>query len=52
MQKRRNIPTRLVVDIPEQLRKEIKLRALSQGMTLRRWILKSIALKIQQEDRT
>jgi predicted HicB family RNase H-like nuclease len=50
MDKKRNTPNRLVIDVPKEIHTELKIRAIAQGITLRRWILKAIALKIKQDD--
>ena len=50
METRRKDTKRLVIDIPFVLHTEIKLRATAQGLSLRRWLLKAIALKIKQDD--
>jgi len=50
MDKQRNIPNRLVVDIPKELHADIKIRAIAQGTTLRRWVLKAIAARIKEEE--
>lgn len=50
MEKRRKDIKRLIIDIPFGLHTEVKLRATAQGLSLRRWLLKAIALKIKQDD--
>jgi predicted HicB family RNase H-like nuclease len=50
MDKQRNTPNRLVVDVPKELHADIKIRAIAQGTTLRRWVLKAIAARIKEEE--
>lgn len=40
---------RLVLDIDEELHKEIKRRALERNITLRRWVLRAIKQQIKYE---
>lgn len=46
----RNIK-RLVVDVPEELHDEIKIRATFRHQTLKKYILEAIAFKIASEDK-
>lgn len=41
---------RLVIEIDEDLRFNLKKRALNQRITLKDWILSAVAIAIQQED--
>lgn len=40
---------RLVLEIDEELHKEIKRRALERNITLRRWVLRAIKQQIKYE---
>lgn len=39
-----------IVSVDEKLHKEIKLRALNQGITLKAWIMRAITEKIKNEN--
>lgn len=42
---------RLSIDIPLELHKEIKKRALFVNITLRKWVIRAIIEKMKQEDK-
>ena len=39
----------LLIEVPKQLHKEVKSRAVERGITMRKWILQAIAEKIRVE---
>ena len=48
--KTRKTPKRLLIDIPEDVHKLIKERALFRNMTMRRWVLQAIKMRLDREE--
>ncbi len=46
---KRNSPKRLLIDIPEDLHKEIKQQALNRNIPMRTWILRILITTINNE---
>jgi predicted HicB family RNase H-like nuclease len=40
---------RLVLDVDQELHKDIKLRATERGLSIKKWILQAIAARIEWE---
>ena len=41
---------RLTVEIPEQVHKEIKIKAIESNISLRKWVLQTIIERIAREE--
>lgn len=47
--KNKKSPTRLIVNIGDELLKELKMRALERNITLKTWVLRAIHEQIKRE---
>ncbi len=49
MDKIRNSPKRILIDVDEKLHSDIKIRAAFKNISIRAWILRAIAAAIEEE---
>lgn len=45
----RKSPKRLLIDIPDQLHEEIKKRAATRNITMRKWVIRAVMRVIEEE---
>ena len=48
-ERKRKSPKRLLIDIPEEIHREIKRSALNKNITLRKWVLRVFLIALKQE---
>jgi len=43
-------PKKLTIDIPEEIHKKIKIRAVQRNIPLRKWVLQALIIRINGEE--
>lgn len=48
-EKKRKSPKRLIIDIPEELHQQIKIRAIKRNISMRTWSIRALIIAIKKE---
>jgi predicted HicB family RNase H-like nuclease len=49
-EKGRKSPKRILIDVPEEVHKAVKEKAAGRNVTLRRWVLQAIKMRLDREE--